>query len=61
VFADGEIMRGVAGTSKYLGIGEGNIHAPVQSVLDRPVRANCLKQSVGIGGQAADVEALLDG
>jgi hypothetical protein len=37
------------------------IHAPVQSVLDRPARADCLTDAFGVGSQATDIQALFMG
>ena len=60
VFENGQVMGGVPGTGAHLVVGEGDIHAPVQSIFHGPMRPNCCKQSLGVGGQTADVEAPLD-
>ena len=58
---DGEIVGGMAGAGTHLIVGEGHVHAPVQAVLDAPMRPNRSRQPVGIRCQAAEVEAALDG
>jgi hypothetical protein len=42
---------GVLCPGTHLAIGEGDIHAPVQLVLDAPVRTYGLGQALGIGRQ----------
>ena len=60
VFENGEVMGCVPGTGAHLVVGEGDIHAPVQRVLDTPVRPDGSHQATGIGRQATDVITLLD-
>ena len=60
VFQDGKIVGCMASTGTHLIVGEGDIHAPVQLVLDAPVRADSVGQTSGIGRKAGNVEALLD-
>jgi len=61
VLEHGKVVRGGFGTGAHLVVVEGHIHDPVQSVLDRPVRADRLTDAFGIGGQAADIQAQLMG
>lgn len=58
---DGEIVRGMLGTDPHLIIGEGDVHTPMQAILDRPMRTNGGEQPGRIGRQAAEVETPLNG
>jgi hypothetical protein len=55
---DGEVVGSVASVGTHLIVGKGNIHAPMQMVLDTPVRTNRLRQAASIGCQAAEVEIM---
>ena len=56
-----EVMSGMAGARSHLIVAEGDIHAPVQAVLDAPMLAHGLVQARGIRRQTGDVEAVVDG
>lgn len=59
VLEDGEVVSGMAGAGAHLVVGKGHIHAPVQTVLDRPMLADGTGGTLGIREQAADVVAVL--
>ena len=61
VLEKGEVVSRMSGTSAHPVVGEGDIHAPAQAILDGPMSAHRAGQSFGMGGQAADVEAALEG
>ena len=61
VLEDGEVMCGMLGTGAHLIIGEGDVHAPMQAILDRPMGPNSREQPGRIGRQAAEVETPLNG
>jgi hypothetical protein len=57
----GQVVSRCLGTSTHLVVVEGHIHAPVQAVLDGPVRTDGVGNAMGVGSQTADVEALFTG
>ncbi len=57
VLEDGEMARSCFGAGAPRVVVERHIHDPVQSVLDRPVRADGLTDAFGAGGQSADIQA----
>ena len=60
VFEHGEVVRGMAAARAHLVVSEDDIHAPVQAVLDGPVRADRVGGALGLGAQARDVITLFD-
>ena len=57
VLEDGEVMCGMLGTGPHLIIGEGDVHAPMQAILDRPVCTNGGEQSGSVCWQTTEVRA----
>ena len=55
------LAGGVIGSCAHRVVAEDDIHAPMEAVLDPPVLANGLIQARSMGGQAAEVEAMLKG
>ncbi len=60
VLQNREIVCGMAGADAHLVIGEDDVQATVQAVLDAPVRPDCLRQASGVRRQATQVEAPID-
>lgn len=54
---DGQIVSGVAGSGAHLIVGKDDIHAPMETVLDRPVLTNHPGSAFSVRGQAAEVIA----
>ena len=50
-----QVVGDVAGAGAGVIITELNIETPVQTILDLPVTSDCLRDPLGVGGQAADV------
>ena len=50
-----EVVGDVAGAGAGVIITELNIETPVQTILDLPVTSDCLRDPLGVGGQAAAV------
>lgn len=57
VLEDGEVMRGMLSPGAHLIIGKSDVHAPMQAILHRPVRANGGEQAGSVCRQTAEVEA----
>ena len=48
VLEDGEVMCGMLGTGPHLIIGEGDVHAPTQAILDRSPHTNSGEQTESV-------------
>ena len=61
VFKRSQVVGGTTGAGgAHLVVGESNVHAPEQAVLDGPMGANRREQSLSVSRQATDVKASLD-
>ena len=61
---NGELMDGMAGTSAHLIVGEDDVHAPMETILDVPVLADGGGEAEGVRGktgETGDVETSFDG
>ena len=54
-------MRGKLGAGSALVFAKRDIHGPVDGVFDAPVFSDCLSETLGAQGQAAEVIAAPDG
>ena len=61
MFEYGQIVSGGFGTGAHLVIVGRYVHAPVQTVFDRPMRADRVADALRIGSQTADIEASFAG
>lgn len=60
MFKHSQVVGGMTGAGAHLVVGESDIHAPVQAVLDGPMGSNRREQSLGVSRQATDVKASLN-
>ena len=61
MFEYSQVVSGGFGTGAHLIVVKRYVHTPVQTVLDRPMRADRVADGLRIGGQTADVEASFAG
>lgn len=61
VFEQGQVMGREVDADAHLIVLKDHVHAPIQAVFHRPVRADRLAEAHRVRFQAADIEALLDG
>jgi hypothetical protein len=57
LFEDGEIMGGMVGMSAHRVVGEDDVPAPVEAVLDVPALPDGGREAEGVRGRAGEGEA----